>query len=253
MISVHGVLQRAGPFLVGNQVAVADVLAAHDGSLAARRASSSRPASLTPGAPLCHPLGLEVRILPARERLDLLRDAHPAPVVAAHGAELSVHLEVVDVCIGARVESGPHMAGRRILVVDDDAESLLALAALLRHWGCDVATAGSGEEALVAVAAAAPDVVIADLTLPAMDGCELARRLRALLRGDAILLVAFSGHTEPENVERAEAAGFDYYVAKPADPDKLRALIANDGGMQRPSEPSGVAVVAHRTHVPRRI
>jgi len=128
------------------------------------------------------------------------------------------------------------MAGRRILVVDDDAESLLALGVLLRDWGCDVATAGSGEEALAAVAAAPPDVVLADLTLPVMDGCTLARRLRALSGGDALLLVALSGHTEPENVERATAAGFDYYVAKPADPDKLRALIA-DGATRPPHEP----------------
>jgi CheY-like chemotaxis protein len=87
-------------------------------------------------------------------------------------------------------------------------------------------------------------VVVGDLTLSAsMDGCELARRLRALPGGNAILLVALSGHAEPENVERAEAAGFNAYVTKPADPDRLRALVAA-AVPPRPSEDPGEVVVS---------
>jgi CheY-like chemotaxis protein len=119
---------------------------------------------------------------------------------------------------------------RRILVVDDDADSREALSALFQTWGCEVATAETGEQALAAVMVGTPDVVVADLTLPAMDGCELARRLRALPAGDGIRLLAFSGHAEAEEIARARASGFDDYVVKGADPDRLRDLVVNGTG-----------------------
>jgi CheY-like chemotaxis protein len=132
--------------------------------------------------------------------------------------------------------SAPAVAARRILVVDDHADSREATATLLRVFGCDVLTAATAEDALAVVEREAQDVIVADLTLwPSMDGCELARRLRALPGGDAIFLVALTGHTEAEDVARAGAAGFDAYVTKPADPEKLRALVATKVH-QRPRE-----------------
>src|SRR5262249_20334195 len=84
-------------------------------------------------------------------------------------------------------------APRRILVVDDNVDAAESLAVLLRLEGHEVRTAHDGPTALAAAQAHSPEMVILDLGMPAMDGVEVARRLRALPGPKGVLLVALSG------------------------------------------------------------
>jgi CheY-like chemotaxis protein len=115
----------------------------------------------------------------------------------------------------------------RVLVVDDfpDVRSLLSL--LLRLWGYEVRLAADGPEALRCAGEFGPDVVILDVGLPGMDGCEVARRLRRDPRTRGAVLVALTGLDAAEGGERCRAAGFDHHLAKPFAPEALRQLLAS--------------------------
>jgi CheY-like chemotaxis protein len=121
-------------------------------------------------------------------------------------------------------------ANRRILVIDDSDETAESLAMLLRLYGHEVRVAHDGPTALAEADAWPPEVVLLDIGLPGgMDGFETARRLRAD-RGESVRLVALTGRSACEDQERAQEAGFDVYLVKPAEPaDLRRALSASPG------------------------
>ena len=114
---------------------------------------------------------------------------------------------------------------RRVLVVDDHADAADSLALLLQMQGHEVRVARNGPEAVAAVSADPPEVVLLDLGMPGMDGYEVARRLRAD-GGQGVFLVALTGWGQEEDRRRTREAGFDHHLTKPADPDELRALLA---------------------------
>ncbi len=114
--------------------------------------------------------------------------------------------------------------GRRVLVVDDNADAAETLAELVRMLGYEVEVAYDGPAAVEAVRARPPAVVLCDIGLPGMDGYEVARAIRALGAPD-VQLVAVSGYAQPEDVNRAIDAGFDQHVAKPLDPAQLERLL----------------------------
>lgn len=113
----------------------------------------------------------------------------------------------------------------RVLVVDDSADLCELVADLLRSEGCLVETALSGAAALARAARFHPDVALVDLGLPDMDGTEVARRLRLPEGAPAPRLVAMTGRTEPEELERALAAGFSEHLLKPFDPEALTRAV----------------------------
>jgi CheY-like chemotaxis protein len=125
--------------------------------------------------------------------------------------------------MSTQAESG--RANLRVVVVDDDADSAAMMSALLRLSGHDVAIAHDGFEALATIERFAPEVVVLDIGMPGMDGCELARRLRAAPGGSRLLLIAQTGYTQPEHVAATREAGFDYHLTKPVDHDVVRDLI----------------------------
>ena len=86
---------------------------------------------------------------------------------------------------------------------------------------------GDGHQALVQAAAFAPQAVILDIGLPGLDGYEVARRLRALPALRTTLIVALSGYAQAHDSARRQAAQFDLYVVKPADPQALVEKIAH--------------------------
>jgi len=114
---------------------------------------------------------------------------------------------------------------RRILVVDDDVDAAEALGELLRDCGHDVATAHDGPQALDRARVDRPEVVLLDITMPEMDGYEVAKRMRRELGlGDAFL-IALSGHEEDRHLRLAREAGFDQHVTKPVDTTTLEELL----------------------------
>jgi DNA-binding response OmpR family regulator len=112
-----------------------------------------------------------------------------------------------------------------VLVVEDEEDAGESLAVLLQMSGYEVWLVRTGAEALRAAAQVPPDVVLLDLGLPDSDGCEVARRLRDGAVGRRPLLVAVTGYGRDEDRHRAEAAGIDLYLVKPADPRALLAVL----------------------------
>ena len=114
---------------------------------------------------------------------------------------------------------------RRILVVDDDVDAAEALGELLRDCGHDVVTAHDGPRALDRARLHRPDVVLLDITMPEMDGYEVAKRMRDELGLCDALLVALSGYGEDRHLRRTREAGFDQHVTKPVDTTTLEELL----------------------------
>lgn len=97
---------------------------------------------------------------------------------------------------------------------------------LLEMIGHHPKTASDGFTALDILGKETFDVILVDIGLPAMDGYTLARRIRALPIGKGMRLVALTGYGQDEDRRRALAAGFDDHLVKPADIDRLQALLA---------------------------
>ncbi len=110
----------------------------------------------------------------------------------------------------------------RILLVDDELSIQRAVVPLLRSRGYEVETAATGKEALSAVDAQAPDVVILDLGLPDIDGLEVCARIRARL--DLPIIVLSARGAEPQKVAALDR-GADDYITKPFGPEELLARI----------------------------
>ena len=112
-----------------------------------------------------------------------------------------------------------------VLVVDDNQDAADSLAELLRHSGHQVDVAYNGMCALARVRAKTPEVVLCDLGLPELTGYEFAKVVRREL-ARTIRLVAISGYTQPEDIQRSLEAGFDAHIAKPAKPADLERWLS---------------------------
>lgn len=123
---------------------------------------------------------------------------------------------------------GTRMVGprRRILIVDGDADAADSLAMLLNLEGHEVEVAYSALSGLEAAQRLIPDIVLLEIQLPWMNGYEVARRLRAHPALGATRLLAVSGLAQPEDRERARAAGFDRHLVKPIDPEQFERVLA---------------------------
>ena len=121
------------------------------------------------------------------------------------------------------METGFQMA--KVLVVDDERDGAEAIAMFFRCCGHETATAYNGVEALEVSASFKPDAVILDIEMPLMDGFQAARAMRDRSTGSKPLLVAVTALAGNDVAERAKSCGFDFYLAKPANLESLRALV----------------------------
>jgi PAS domain S-box-containing protein len=131
----------------------------------------------------------------------------------------------------------PSLHGTHVLAVDDDADALTLLREMLEAVGASVSTAASARAALEIVEADRPDVLIADLGMPQMDGFELIRQLRA--SGDpgvrGIPAAALTAYARSEDRAKSLQNGFEIHLAKPIDPAELVSAVQS---------------LARRRHVP---
>ncbi len=116
------------------------------------------------------------------------------------------------------------LSGVRVLVVDDSVETIEMLAKLLEMDGAEVTIAASGEEALKVVEEKTFDLLISDISMPAMDGYELLRKLRANPRTQGLPAIALTGFGQSEDIARAEMEGFRAHLTKPLDVNELLKL-----------------------------
>jgi CheY-like chemotaxis protein len=114
----------------------------------------------------------------------------------------------------------------RVLVVDDNRDAADTLAELLRLYGADVRVCYGGEAAAREAEGFRPDVGLFDVNMPGVDGCELARRVRAGAGKRPLLLVAVTGVSTDSAWRRTCEAGFQKHLTKPADPQDLLHLLA---------------------------
>jgi PAS domain S-box-containing protein len=123
--------------------------------------------------------------------------------------------------------------GMRVLVVDDELDTLDVLATVLREAGAEVRGERTAAAALDLVRTWTPDVLVSDIGMPEQDGYALIRQVRALApeHGGRTPAVALTAYSRVDDQLQALAAGFQMHVAKPIDPRELIALVATAAGI----------------------
>jgi len=121
---------------------------------------------------------------------------------------------------------GSPLSPLRVLVADDNNDTLLTLSALLSEEGHEVRTLNEGASVAELVHGFDPDVCILDIEMPSKDGFVLARELRDKRVGERPMLIAISGvWVRPSDRFLAIMVGFDHFFQKPADPKALLAVL----------------------------
>jgi signal transduction histidine kinase/ActR/RegA family two-component response regulator len=121
----------------------------------------------------------------------------------------------------------PALDDVRVLLVDNDPDTLQILSVMLVESKANVQTASSASEAMEVLKWYRPDVVVSDLAMPGEDGYSLVARIRAAENGTHIPIVALTSYVRVEDRARALSAGFNMFVPKPVEPNELITAIAN--------------------------
>jgi PAS domain S-box-containing protein len=144
------------------------------------------------------------------------------------GSEFEVHLPIAAAtrsqATAAASKTQAHRR-RRVLVVEDNHDAAEALTMLLELFGHDATVVSDGSGAVEAVRNAAFDIALVDIGLPGIDGYEVARRIRMIPKGKAMLLVAVTGYGQDTDKQHARSAGFDEHLTKPVKIERLKALL----------------------------
>lgn len=146
------------------------------------------------------------------------------------GSEFIVSLPIA-ASPGVRSPESPREAelpvkGQRILVAEDNVDSCLMLAEILRLKGHFVQMAHTGTAAIQAALTWQPDAVLLDIGIPGLNGYEVAQRLRAEPTLRNIKLVAITGYGAEGDIQLAREAGFDAHLLKPIEQEDLDRLLA---------------------------
>jgi PAS domain S-box-containing protein len=149
--------------------------------------------------------------------------ASPGP---GRGSTFTVRLPAIAVpaIAGPLVVPAPAGAPRRVLIVEDNDDAREMLREFLQLLGHEVHEARDGDAAVDLAIRVEPDLALIDIGLPGIDGYEVARRIRRRIAN--VRLVALTGYGQPDDRQRALAAGFDVHVVKPVDTEQLQRLFA---------------------------
>ncbi|HYF12209.1 MAG TPA: response regulator, partial [Actinomycetota bacterium] len=131
-------------------------------------------------------------------------------------------------------------AGRRALVVDDNATNLMLMRALLSAWGMDTTTSTNGHEALAALAAGRFDLAVLDMLMPGMDGLELATRIHRTIPSLPIVLASSLPRHDVSDDPRWSEAAIAWVIVKPIKASTLHGAVATalDAGADTTAAPS---------------
>jgi CheY-like chemotaxis protein len=149
--------------------------------------------------------------LPRKQPSPVVRDERKAVSTAATTAATDV----------------PRLDGLRILIVDDDRESCEMMLEVLRGYGASVQCAMSATDAAATLPEFKPDLGLSDIAMPGRDDYAVLSEVRAVetLLGRRVPVAAVSAYAHAEDRQRAIAAGFDQYLAKPVDPAALASTV----------------------------
>jgi len=113
----------------------------------------------------------------------------------------------------------------KLLIVDDEADTLKLVSLMLERQGYEVSTAVNGREALEKIEANKPDLILLDVMMPEMDGFEVARKLRDEPETENIPIIMFTAKTQVEDKITGLESGADVYLTKPTQPRELFAQV----------------------------
>ncbi len=150
---------------------------------------------------------------------------------AGRGSEFVVTLPAAPGPPAAQPPPRAPASARRvdILVIEDNVDAAQTIAEVLEMEGHRVHVATDGLSGIAKARELRPELVLCDIGLPDVDGYQVARELRADASLRGMRLIALSGYAQPEDKERAKAAGFEAHLGKPALLDELTALVARRG------------------------
>lgn len=127
---------------------------------------------------------------------------------------------------GKPTQPSPLPRAPRVLVVDDNPDTVVGLLHLLNHEGFDAQGADSGEQALFLLRSYDPDAVLLDIEMPGPNGWEVARQIRKMRGFARPLLIGITGvYTADPDHALAKMSGFDHYLPKPYELNNLLALL----------------------------
>jgi two-component system CheB/CheR fusion protein len=121
---------------------------------------------------------------------------------------------------------GVERSPRRVLIIEDNIDAADSLSEALEFGEHEVTVAYNGPEGLERAREFKPEVVLCDIGLPGMNGYDVARAFRSDEALKGTYLVALSGYALPEDLQRAQEAGFDRHLAKPPSLEKLEELLS---------------------------
>ena len=153
---------------------------------------------------------------------------HAVSAGPGHGTRMHMEMPAATAAAGAAPETAmpvAHGAGWRVLVVDDNRDAADVLCEMLTMCGFVSSVAYDGEAAMRAVEQEAPDALLLDIGLPGIDGYEVCRRIRAAGGTRQPAVIALTGWGQEKDRERASSAGFDAHLTKPAEPERVIALL----------------------------
>lgn len=131
----------------------------------------------------------------------------------------------------------------KILIVDDDIDSLKLIGLMLQRQGYEVAAANAGNQAVSKALAEHPDLIILDVMMPDMNGYEVCKRLRANPETKGIPIIMFTAKTLIDDKVLGFEAGADDYLTKPTHPSELasrvKAILARSASTRRPDAVTG--------------
>jgi PAS domain S-box-containing protein len=125
----------------------------------------------------------------------------------------------------AQGDSYKAAANRRVLVVDDNADSAHTLAIILEMMGHITEVAGDGLEAIATAEKFLPEVVLMDIGMPKLNGYETARRMRQSSWGRKIFIIAMTGWGQDDDRRKSSEAGFNSHLVKPVDEAEIRRIL----------------------------
>ena len=148
------------------------------------------------------------------------------------GSEFVVRLPVMTAAVAPPLLAEPLApkavaTRRKILVVDDNLDSVRSLAELLKLFGHDVRTACDGLAALRMAESMRPDVIFLDIGLPGLTGLEVAEQIRRDAALANTVLVALTGYGRDADRQLSQDAGFDHHLVKPADFAEVQQILAS--------------------------
>ena len=117
------------------------------------------------------------------------------------------------------------LAGRRVLLVDDDARNIFALSSLLERRGMEVLTATTGLEAIEILSSTDVSIVLMDIMMPDMDGYQTMQRIRSSEKHQRLPIIALTAKAMKGDREKCLEAGASDYLAKPVDTEQLLSAL----------------------------